>query len=306
MGRPRYRSLLPRVPARMQEAAARVAALPGVQGVFFDGGKRPTLTAHVASKHPEDALPPEHLIARVAGPLATQVVAVGRPRAHALDQSDLVVVPGQGAPRRGTLTVVARASGGALGLLSGHVCLPYRNGQIARSYTGGASVDFAAVQSDGTRYEATLLKGKLGGAIDWAIAKFAHTPPSDTDPGHTAAFDDAPLGIRRRKLEAGEPVKQASAMRNKRIGGTVRGFASAPVKLRVEDEVVEYTEVVVIESGDTPFSVPGDSGSLVVDDSRLAWGAIVGASDDGKLAYVLTLPPLLADLGSSAGKFFAV
>jgi hypothetical protein len=298
--------LVPRIPAATRAAAGRVAALPGVQGVFVDGGKRPVLTAHVASKHPEDALPPEHLISRIAGPVATQVVAVGRPRAHALDQSDLVVVPGDGPPRRGTLTVVARTSGAALGLLSGHVCLPYRNGQIARSYAGGASVGFAAVQSDGTRYEATLIKGKIGGAIDWAVARFDHTPPSDTDPGHTAAFDDAPLGIRRRKLEAGEPVRQASAMRNKRIPGTVRGFSSAPVKLRVEDEVIEYDEVVVVESGEAPFSVPGDSGSLVVDESKLAWGAIVGASDDGKLAYVLTLPPLLAELGNYAGKFFAV
>jgi hypothetical protein len=267
-------------------------------------GKRHQLIAHVARKRPEEELSPNELIANRAPKLATDVIEVGRPRAHDLDHTDRVVIPGT--PRRGTLSIVARTNGPALALLSGHVCLPIVGKQIMRNYDASSdpAAAVSAVQDDGARYDGVVLVGALGGDLDWALSEFPNTPPDETDPGHTAAFHDAPVPIRRTQLQIGEPAQHVSSMRHKRMTGRIHSFAATPIKLQVGPDIVEYNGVVKIKAGDAPFSIEGDSGSLIVDDARRAWGLVLGGTDDGLFTYALTLPPLINHLGTRASTFF--
>ena len=177
-----------------------------------------------------------------------------------------------------------------------------------RSYSSSSdpAVEIVAVQTDGVHYDAVLLLGELGGEVDWAVAQFPDTHDDDTDPGHAAAFEDAPIKVRGSMLREREPVRHASSPRHKRMTGVIHSFSATPIQLRVGPDVVEYSGVVIIESGDEPFSIEGDSGSLIVDDERLAWGLVLGGSDDGLYSYALTLPPLLQRLGTKASAFFDV
>lgn len=326
-GRP-LKGILPSMPLTVADAAQRIAAVPGVVGVFFErsparaGSRRRDykLIAHVTTRGPDLAitdesyvhhtmwgLAPHTFATKAAAPIDIDVVEVGRASVHELDHLDKVRVPGSS--RLGTLTVVASAEDGARALLSAHVCHPRVGGKTVRNYPGGgpAKVAVDAVQTDAVTYEGRLVRGSLGGMVDWALVHFLSTLPAQTDIGHYAAFHDSPVLIRRRPLREGQTVRHASMMRNRRIEGTLRAFAASPAKLRLDDEEIPYEGLVVVESpAKDDFSVPGDSGSLVVDDSRLAWGVIVGASDDGRRAYVLTLPPLINALGSDAKRFFAL
>lgn len=330
--RPPAKSILPVIPARVRRAAAQVGALPGVYGVFCrrtaaPGGPPYMLVAHVSAP-PPDAELDDHGLERLPssfdttslgpgialGPadalaeldsLPVQFAAVGQPRAHQLDWQSAARMPGT--TRHGTFTVLAKGDDGARALLSGHVCLPHH----VHDYPGNGApqdVKIDAAQGQQVQHTARLLRGSLGGQVDFGLAHFPTAKPADTDPTQRAADDTPPLRRRRSVLAVDEPVHHFSRERNK-IDGIIREFAAAPVKLEVGDELVEYTGIVVVKTmpgapADHHFSLPGESGSLVVDDSRRAWGVILGASKDLTSAYVLTLPPLLNKLGADADRFF--
>jgi hypothetical protein len=199
--------------------------------------------------------------------------------------------------------------GKAVALTAGHVVLPYDSTQrISRSYPfDGGPVDVpVAAAAPNASHDGILLRGRFGGPVDWAVMRF-DTSPTDTDHSHWAALAEAPLRLRGEVLQRGESVVHASVTRRKRISGEIDGYSPLPVQLRVDGIVEQYVGVVVVRSvNGEDFSIPGDSGSLVVDAEKRAWGVVIGCSDDGKLAFVLTLAPAIDQLGKYASLFFDV
>ena len=289
-----------------------IAQVPGVTGVYIG---RPTrrgkvrdeeaIVAHVRWKRDERDLRPHEIIPPTVAGMRTDVLEVGVPRTTSLDHTDPVRV--FDSSRRGSLTVVARTAGKAVALTAGHVVLPYDGTpRISRCYPfeGGPEDVPVAAADPSAPHDGILLRGRFGGPVDWAVIRF-DAGPAETEPAHWAALAEAPLPVRGQVLEPGTPVLHASVTRRKRIRGEIDGYSPIPVNLRVDGVLEQYVGVVVVRSTDgEDFSIPGDSGSLVVDDERKAWGVVIGCSNDGRLAFVLTLAPAIGQLGRYASAFF--
>ncbi|HEU4729895.1 MAG TPA: hypothetical protein VFT22_18490, partial [Kofleriaceae bacterium] len=289
---------------------------PGVVGVFWgygdtggvrhrDGDKR--LCVHVRWKRPTHQVPGGELIDRRVRGIPTDVIEVGRVRAHTLVFSD-DLVGGSGKVRHGSITGIARDdAAGAIALVSGHVTLPVVNGAITRAYAGGGSVGVTANETGGDTFTGTLLRGRLGGPIDYAIARFPGASGAAVSTQHAMA-GKTPFRARAVALIDGESVRHYSRLpaRNKPIFGRYDQQAATAVEVTLPDgRDAQYTSLLAVRSTDTlRFSNDGDSGSLVVDDHMTVVGTVLGASADLSISYVLPISALIDELGPDADRFF--
>ena len=305
------------VPVNVQAAAAAIKdSYPGVVGVFWgygqtdgvrhrDGDKR--LCVHVRWKRPADQVPHGEMIKPKFRGFKTDIIEVGRIRAYSLVFSD-DLVGGSGRVRHGTIAAIARDdAAGALALVSGHVTLPLVDGAIVHAYAGGSNVSVVANETGGETFTGEILRGKLGGPTDFALARFPQATGPLVSTQHAVA-GNTPFPARTIPLIDGENVHHYSRLhdRNKPIFGQYDQQAATPVDFTLPDgRDAQYSSVIAVRSTDTlKFSVDGDSGSLVVDDNTSVVGMVLGGSADRSMSYILPVSALIDELGPDASRFF--
>ncbi|MEM9455269.1 MAG: hypothetical protein AAGF11_13895 [Myxococcota bacterium] len=322
--------LKPPTSKRLRDAARDLLDHPDVVGVMWgDRSKRgrwidePCVSVHVLRKQHRSHVAPERRLPRTLMGHRVDVVDVGRPRAHWLGHTDEVTARGlPGAePRRSTATLYFTDDDGLIhGLLCGHGVLPMRGRRILRAYDIGGRGRRGAGRGRNSRarvqvvddragfYSGHLLRGRCDADEDWALASFPLGKRDDLDAHHLAAGALPPIPRRRGSLVRGAKVWHYSRIRgrHKRFGGIVRQVGLAGVNLLLPDDTDNrYVRVLSVSGGQgKDFSVPGDSGSLVVDDRGRAVGTVIGGSADGKLSYVLGLQRIESVLGDLYAKAF--
>jgi hypothetical protein len=275
-------------PSKLAKIARRLVALPGVIGVFRGirrrGGRwtaEPALAVHVRRKRPASKIPSEERIPGQLEGLETDVVAVGRPRLHAeVDSNDQLVAAYDQWQRRSALSALAQdGSGGVIALRSGHGLLPIAND----AYQSGAWTSDAKgvyVFSDPADTAGALSFGTLNESVDFAIVRFSTLEPPIALLGHTLCA--LPIPVRDTDVVLGEVVQHEAPKRGYRVTGVVTGKRPPqPVVLRSgEGFDIRYADVFTVSGSYVPFSLPGESGSLVFDDARRALGFVVGGGKD--------------------------
>lgn len=295
----------PVCPAGVSEAARALSTLPGVLGVFWGKPRRgatwsqePALCLHVHHKH--EAPSPEFIPKTIDG-IATDVLAVGAPACHSrIDTCDVVTTPGVQRIRRSSITAVVQGPNEGSALLSGHGTLPLHNGRIERAGSwSDRRPSFMIADEGGQRYVGEILHGMIDARCDYALATFPGLAREHLSAGHLLAR--APIQLRRTPLALGELVEHYGAVRAHTIGGEVAQADTEAVPLRMmlpDGTYAGYSGLIAVRPGldHDRFSLPGESGSLVFDAQRRAIGALIGASGDGALSYVL---PFTAELRTS-------
>jgi len=308
--------ITPRVPREVARAAAALKAqFSGVAGVFWGRGKtarrrhrKPHLCVHVYWKR--DVTDAE-LIPNPFMGFPTDVIEVGRPQAHALGSTcDLV---GSGLVRHGTIAAVADdGAGSAIALMSGHVVLATAHGSILTDYvgtpTGGTPLH--AIDDDGALFRGRVLRGRLANHrdIDFAIARFGGVAGMALNPVHRL-LGAPPFGTRSVALIDGEPLHHDAIAQGRRgrMTGSFDQQAATELELRLPDGTSgDYVDVIAVSSlaGEPPFSIEGDSGSLVFDDARTVVGMVLGSTAHHDIAYVLPIGPVVDTLDDVRSLFF--
>lgn len=314
---PKRRS--PRLPrAAVRAAAAELRQFQGVQGVFV-GHRRagsgwtdePVLSVHVQRKAEVPAS--ERIPSRIRG-LRTDVIEVGTPRLHAtFDTSDGVRAPGQFSDRTSTLSAVSVPDDEETwALVSGHGTLPIVDRAILRTLPSDGSVDapLTVVDRAGWRFEGDLVAGAMDGTVDFGVARFEGLSGPPVLPGNLLVR--APIPVQAAAATFGQTVYHYGIER----GDTLTGQIAQKSAEASDDGAITFVipglgeaafrDLLVIrhDAAHGPFSVPGESGSLVISAERRAIGTVIGGSEDGSLSYVLPIKHLLTALGSRTALFF--
>lgn len=243
--------------------------------------------------------------------LPTDVIEVGRPRCNALAHTSEVI--GTRIVRHGALAALAEGEPGAtLGLMSGHVALDVVDHAILRNYVGTATggTPIQAVDDDGARHDGRVLRGRLAErrSIDFAVASFAGAAGVEIDTVHRL-LGRPPFETRTAPLVPGETLKHFSTGQGRRrtMHGTFDQGSVTEIRVRLPDDSDgDYVDVLAVRraAGEGPFSIEGDSGSLVMDDADHVVGMILGSSAHGELAYVLPIGTVVDTLDTLRSRFF--
>jgi hypothetical protein len=299
------------VPAAARRAAAELLDHRGVLGVFWGAGKQgevwtdePCLVVHVRRKRAPEQLGTECLPRRRAG-FRVDVLAVGRPSHHWLDPTDPVQCedPDRG---RSSITALGRRSGRTYAVLSGHGTLPADGDQLPGQYDPSSPMRVRALDPQGSTYGGQLLAGRLDARCDFTLA-WMEVEAEEANHFHYAAGGYPPHTVRRAPLRAAEEVAHYSSLRRRRMIGRVRHIAAGHMSLPgYGGHDYPYLDLAVVESPDpsVPFSLPGDSGSLVVDGQRRVIGTVVAGEPSRNISYVLPITGTVAALGANARPFF--
>jgi hypothetical protein len=286
----RQQSLDPAVPPRVLVIAEELRKRPGVVCVVWGSrkkGKRwyhreACISVHVNKKRDPDRLGKQLLPQTIDG-YRVDVVEVGKPKLQALGVRHRVDA---GALGRSTATLFATRGADAVALLSGHGTLSGANTRVQVS-GGGDTIDGSVGPGD---------FGK-GLSVDFAFATFPRAA-SNIDTSHPELDGSAPFRLTSGPAP-GDRVRLFSTKRGMPVSGVFQGTVLGSVELAGES----YTSLFSIASraGQEPFSVVGDSGSLVVDEEGNAAGAIVGGRPDLAVSYAYDLRRLSSAL--SAARF---
>ena len=266
------------------KAAAELCQRPGVVcvtwGLRKTGRKwfrEPCLSVHVAKK--KSRLARDEMLPRELHGFRVDVLEVGAPKPH-VSVRDRVTAGALGAS---TVTVLAASGSNVLAVTSGH-----------------GTLNASELKLD--TLSGTVLAGGFGEllSVDWALAKFPGAA-GELDSVHPATGTEAPLRLAS-ELPLGQKVRHFSRKRDSLITGVLQGTVLGEVTLGDDT----YTSLVSIVSGASgePFSVPGDSGSLVVDEDKLAVGAIVGGKAALHVFYAYDLSRLEGSLSSARFSLF--
>jgi hypothetical protein len=284
-------------------------------GVFFGNGRRNgkwdrenCIVVHVMRKvHALHITPRQRFPEQVAG-YYVDVLEVGVPRTHSLDATDEVLAPGT-RPRTGTFTALVAAPTGGVGLLSGHVTLPFHDAQIVEEYDrkdGDEGVIVTAVDgAAGRRFKGDVLRGGISQESDWSLVLFEKAKDA-ISVNHPLLGKPPPFARRRTPVEEDEPLQHFSRMEGGKVrGGRVQHVGLTDVKLLLPDRSERfYARVISVVGTAGPFSQPGDSGSLVCDARKRAVGTILGGAENGSCSYVVPVDRLEEPLEGAFAKFF--
>jgi hypothetical protein len=229
---------------------------------------------------------------------------VGRVAHHWLDHSDPFTCD-DAARGRSTCTMIARRRDEVLALLSAHGTFPVVAGALPGVYDPGMPMGVCALDPGGRRFTGELLAGRLNASSDSALARMHDG--GDVNERHLAAGCSPPLKLRASAMRDDEEVVHYSGMRRRELVGRVRHVANGVTLVPgVRGQRFPYRDVIVVEScdRDLPFSMKGDSGSLVVDRHRRAIGTVVGGAPAANLSYVLPLTGAMRWLGPRGRHFF--
>jgi hypothetical protein len=261
-----------------------LAKRPGV--VCVGWGKRhtkgrwyrePCLSVHVKEKIEPDELGRRKFRKTLHGH-RVDVIEVGEPVAHQLDVASLLAAPGIG--EFSTVTALTVDGNDGFALTSGHAV---------------AGTNEVTLRDGATTIRGVVEDQAVGtGAVDWGIVRFANAA-AEIDVEHRAVARSCPLPATV-DVAQGTAVQHYSARRSGLVGGEVQSV----VLTSIEIGGILYTDLLAIMPTDgVSFSVPRDSGSLVVQESDgLAVGAIVGGPKENdpkaasKVSYVYELSRL--------------
>jgi hypothetical protein len=290
---------------RHERAATYLVERPGVVGVFR-GTKRKggiatselSLIVHVVRKVRAAELPKDTLIPATVDGLSVDVVEVGKPRLHAVDTFDQVTT----GTRTSTITAIApNPNGGSWVLGSGHGLLPIAGGAFASGIWANGDIVNVTHEPGVT---GALWFGAIGTVKDFAVARFPELSGADVRFGHS--FASLPIPFRTDPVQPNETVKHEATSRGFSIRGTVATPVSGQVVAFQSDgsAVTRFLDVVAVTSdSNDPFSVAGESGSLVFDSQNRAIGVVVGGTPS--MTYVLCDFGALRDgLGPVFAAFF--
>jgi hypothetical protein len=273
---------------KLRRAAAKLEGLPGLVGIFRGVRRRkgrwtdePTLTCFVRRKRARTSVRPSERIPRQIDGVATDVVAIGRPRHHAaVDSADQLLVRYDATQRTSAISaLVMHPDGGMVALGSGHGLLPVQGAGFA---TGSWSAGVRRIGVFGENVQpGSLWLGEIGQDRDYGIVRFpALSPPTALD-GHLLAR--APIPLARRRVAANDAVQHLASVRGFRVTGRIvaESIRGVPITLRSTAGITtSYEDVIAVVGDELPFSLPGESGSLVFDDARRALGFVVGGGRD--------------------------
>jgi len=286
------RAALPPPPPAVFRIAAQLRDLRGVVCVVWGARKtknrwfkEPCISVHVKKKRLRHRLKDQLLPPTIDG-YRLDVLEVGVPKPHGLGVRSRIDAGPLGVS---TATAVAAKGADALALLSGHGALNAANGQIQ------------LIASDDS-FPGEVVDGAFGGglSLDWALANFPGGAGA-ADATHPLVDASAPIPLAN-GLVPGEMLEQYSEERGLFVDGILQGTVLGQVSLGPDI----YTSLLSIVSrvGGEPFSVPGDSGSLVVDADRRAVGAIVGGKSELHVFYAYDLARLRGALPLSRYRLF--
>lgn len=273
---------------RYERAAAKLAGITGLVGVFRgvrrrgqQWGQEPTLTCLVRRKRARVELAKSDCIPRRVDGIATDVLAVGRPRTHAsVDSADQLLVTYDASQRISAISaLVTHPNGGMMALGSGHGLLPVQGGAYATGNWGAGARRVGVYREKVV--PGSLWLGRIGEDADYGVVRFpALSPPAALD-GHLLAR--APIPLAARAPAVNDHVQHIGAVRGYRITGRVVGASlrNLPVTMQSSDGITTaYRNVIAVVGDSVPFSIAGESGSLVLDDARRAIGFVVGGGRD--------------------------
>ena len=287
---------MPRRRASLQQAVNSLREIPGVVGVAWGQPQRgdqwldhQALVAHVRWKH--DTGPKGERVPRAIQGFDTDVVEVGQAvtLSGLFDHSDSVVAPAGPYFRASTPTLLQVSDGLPVALVSGHGTLPI----AGRAFRQPAGARLRLDDPAFGRAEGVLHSGAVEAGLDFALARFPGVDPKLWSRWHYVG-GRPPVRTRRTRLLPGEALYHFSNLPGRR--SRVRGFYRQNVLHDVELEdahvgAVNLGALLFVQSisPQWPFALPGDSGSLVVDDDGTAVGVVVGSTRDRRWAYVMTL-----------------
>jgi hypothetical protein len=296
------------MPPAVKEVADRVARTPGLVGVFWGsplaGGPGPELVVHAGRSRP--GMRGVESVADVGSwPVGVSLQEV--PQAgQQLRFDSTVPVHGDDSSRgRSAATAIALVDGVPLVLVSGHGTLPLVGGALPGIYDPKVPAG-VRMTAGGRDLTGTLILGRLDPTVDFGLARM-RGQANDVSLRHEGAERVAPLVVRASPIARDERVRHYSAIQGTRREGRVRQLSHGQVALPgVGGKTYRYRDVFAVSGGNpaAPFSVPGDSGSLVVDESKRAIGMIVGGDPSQDVSYVLPVSALVAVLRSAAQPFF--
>jgi hypothetical protein len=281
------------IPNKVVKIAEELRQLPGVVCVVWGSrktGKRwihePCISVHVKKKLDPDRLGKRKLPKKIAG-YRVDVIEAGAPRPHSLSVRDPVDGGNLGSS---TATALAVSGNAVAALLSGHATLNAAGREVT-------------IDADGQTFTGKVVNGGFGGGLsaDWAFATFSGAAAS-LDPSHPATNDSSPIAFTR-DLSIGDPIQHFSLERGRLVQGFFQGHVIGNVKLG--NDVYTSLLSIIPKASAVPFSVPGDSGSLVVDDTLQAVGALIGGKAGVNVFYAYDLTALESMLTAARfGLFF--
>lgn len=284
------RSVTEAPPPEAVEIAKRLQKKPGVVCVTW-GARRTRgrwfrglcLSVHVKKKLPASRLGKRCLPKEVDG-IRIDVIEVGTPEHHSLSVQSPIDA---GALGISTATVMAKKGADAVALLSGH---------------GTSSAGSVAAGTNGESFVGTVAGGAFGSglSVDWAFATFGGEAQS-TSTRHPAANATAPLPLAVTAWP-GDKLRQFSVSRGKIVEGILQGTVMGEVVLEGET-YTSLLSIVSTKSGGA-FSVPGDSGSLIVDGDGRAVAAVVGGKTELNVFYAYDLRRLASAMSPSKYSLF--
>lgn len=220
-----------------------------------------------------------------------------------LDHTDEVRAGGGERARDSTLSAICRDGQDVLLLTSGHGVLPFdSDGRVMSEYVETKSKPARIVIRDGAEriFVGRVLMGAFAGGQcrDWAIVRVPNMAPPLYDAWHAATGRTPPFRIRQASLSEGTPIWHISRLlrRPQRARGVVVDADVATADVKVSDGSTRTYANLILAEGDNgiPFSVSGESGSLVVDDEQRVVGTVIAG--DGTRSYVLPAHALKATL----------
>lgn len=252
----------------------------------------------------------DDLIPARIGRYATDVIEAGAPICHGLlDTTDSAVTNGPFFRRSSSISAVGISSEGVFALLSGHGALPARDGKIVRGGSWdvpGKRPRVEISEPNGSLFAGEILRGAITPRSDAALVTFAGLAPERAFRGHLFSHGRVPALLSPPKL--GTRVKQYGTVRRATMTGVVRQVLSSnSIRLGMPDQTrSDYADIFLVSPNpfQGAFSVPGESGSLVITDKNEAIGTIVGGSSDGSVSYVLGLGGVKSMLGKRFSALF--
>ena len=292
-----------RLPAGLLRIARQLARCPDVCGVYWGMRRRagewtdePCISIEVYKKHATRRLPAERRLPRRIEGFRIDVVEARRVCAAALSARYRVHADHEVS----AITCIRGAdAGGCLALLSGHGTAPLAGAGLQRSYDRPPHPAVAVEARLGAHtYSGELAWLRVSRWLDFAVAAFAD---ADVD-------DEYSLGdgeTRKSALVAGKPVYHVSPLDQTKHEGVLDiGLAEQEVDLERGGRTI-FSRLIRVRAGaDQSFAVPGDSGSLVVDDAGRAIGTVVAVEESARLAYVLPLYGLYSEFPAVFSRFF--
>lgn len=298
----RSRSVLEAPPTRVVAIAKELQTLTDVVCVVWGSrktGKRwfhgdRCLSVHVRKKKPKTDYTGEPLPDTLAGLRALDLRKVRKRPLPKKIEGYRVDVLEVGKPKHHSLSVKGRLDAGNLGISTPTV-VGTKGADAMALVSGHAARDASNVRLCG--FDGGVLSGKFGQglSVDWALVSFAGAA-KNAETNHPAAGTSSPLGLSA-ALASGAKLTQFSGERGAEVKGILQGVV--PSNIHFGGAVYSSLLSILRTSTGPPFSVEGDSGSLIVDEDGLAVAAVVGGDESADTFYAYDLRGLRAELSAA-------